>query len=161
MSAEASFTFSGEMPLAIEFTTDRNVVVLTDKALRACDINGKVRSELNTGKGTSVAFDVGDRGAVLAQETDPVTGLYRVLAVDKRGAVLYDGAFDSDVLAVAMGNDEIFFLTPDHVCRVDTDTGEVTKQQVSEGATDIFCVGDGQVRVCYTAKAEMIFFKQS
>ena len=153
-----SFAFEQETPLSVGFTNNRHLTVLTDKALRFSDLDGEIESEtiLN---GTPIAFTVSSEGAALVMETERIDATHRVLVLDKRGDLLYDGTFDRDVSAVALGEDEAFLLAGNEVVRIDVDEQQQTVKPVENGATGLFWVDGSQVRVVYPAKVEYLSFE--
>ncbi|MBE6703152.1 MAG: hypothetical protein E7585_07065 [Ruminococcaceae bacterium] len=159
-NAEVSHLFQNEIPLSVGFTGNRNVMVLTNKAVRCCDTDQEIRMEMPT-NGTPVGFTVNDYGALLVLETDKITGTHRVLAFEKKGDVLYDGSLDADIHALALGDEELFLLTKDQVIRLDANSGESTAKAIGEGAIGLFVVDDRQVRICYPAKADILLFENT
>jgi hypothetical protein len=151
-------SFEQEVPLSVGFTNNRHLTVLTDTALRSCDLDGKIENETVL-DGTPISFTVGSEGAALVLETEKIDATHRVLVLDKRGALLYDGSFDRDVSTVAIGEDEAFLLSGNEVVRIDVDKQQQTAKAVENGATGLFVVDGGQVRVAYPAKVEYLSFK--
>ncbi|MBE6691562.1 MAG: hypothetical protein E7590_09870 [Ruminococcaceae bacterium] len=157
---DVTMTFAGEIPLSVSFTNNRYAAVLTNKMLRCCDMNGELECEIAQ-SGAPVAFTANENGALLVTETDKISGTYRVLALDKRGDTVYDGEMNTDIHAVALGDEELFLLTKDQVLRIDPDDGDAIAKTVEEGANGLFVTDAGGVRVCYPAKAEYLFFEKT
>lgn len=153
-----SFAWEQEIPLSVGFTNNRHLMILTDKALRSCDIDGKIENETAL-DGTPIAFTVGSEGAALVLETEKIDAIHRVFVLDKRGDLLYDGSFDRDVSAVAIGEDEAFLLAGGEVVRIDIDKQLQTAKAVENGATGLFVVNGGEIRVVYPAKVEYLSFE--
>ena len=153
-----SLSFEQELPLSIGFTNNRHLTVLTDKALRSCDLDGEIEAQTPL-DGTPIAFTVNDEGAALVLETERIDATHRVIVLDKRGAPLYDGTLDRDVSAVALGTDEVFLLAGNQALRIDIDKQQQTAIAVESGATGLFAVDSGRIRVVYPAKVEYLSFE--
>lgn len=158
--SEAAFSlyFKEEFPLAVGFTNNRNIMVLTDKTLRCCNSGGKMYTELPV-EDTPVALDINEEGILLALETDDLNAGHRVLALDKKGNTVYDATFDRDITSLKMGEDELFLLSGSEVVRVQIKTTERAVLTVEEGAVDLFIVDRGSVRIVYAAKTEYLTFE--
>ena len=154
---ESRTTFTGEIPLALQFTDNKNYAVLTDTALRCMDVNGKIRSEKHY-VGDVVGFIANENGALLAIETDAIGAQNRVLSLDDNGDVTYDALFVGDIRALELGEKEIFLLSEVGVTHIRTETDIAVTLAVEEGATDLFAVEQGEIRVVYPAKAEYLTF---
>lgn len=156
--ARATVCLDNEMPLAMGFTNNKNLVILTDRNLRACELDGDTKTtvELN---GVPVGFSVDANGALLAIETDSVVPTNRLVALSRKGKITYDKGFEGDVNALAMGNDEIFLLSGSKVIRIDCDDEASESVTVLAGATDIFVVDDHQIRIVYPAMAQYVNFE--
>ena len=84
---------------------------------------------------------------------------HRILVLNKRGDLRYDGSFDKDVSAVALGEDEVFLLTGNEAVRIDIEKQHQTAVAIESGATGLFAVDEGQIRVVYPAKVEYRSFE--
>ena len=156
--AELTQHFREEFPLAVDFTGNRNLMVLTDRTLRCLNTEGKVHAEL-AADGKTVAYTANENGALLVLETDGITATNRVIVWNKKGSTLYDSAFTGDITAVALGKKECFLLSGERAVHIDADSDTQTELPVSAGATDLYIVDDGAVRVVYPAKTEYYAFK--
>ena len=156
---DQSLSWAEEIPLSVGFTNNRHLMILTDKAMRFCDLDGRIESETVL-DGMPIAYAVGGEGAALVLETEKINATHRVLVLDKRGELLYDGSFDRDVSAVALGKEEVFLLTGNEAVRIDIDKQQQqTAITIENGATGLFAVDDGQIRVVYPAKVEYLSFE--
>lgn len=155
--AELSLVLQEEFPLSVGFTGNKNMMVFTDKALRCCNADGKMHTELML-EGAPAAFVTNGNGALLALETDALTATHRVIALDKKGNTVYDGIFTGDITAAALGENELFLLSGERAVRVDVKNAEMTEITVTAGATDLYIVDECAVRVVYPAKTEYYIF---
>ena len=153
-----SLTFEQELPLSVGFTNNRHLTVLTDKALRSCDLDGEIEAQTPL-DGTPIVFTANNEGTALVLETERIDATHRVIVLDKRGALLYDGTLDRDVSAVTLGADEVFLLVGNEVLRIDMDKQQQTAIAVESGATGLFTVDSGRIRVVYPAKVEYFSFE--
>lgn len=153
-----SLAYEQEIPLSLGFTNNRHLTILTNKALRSCDLDGKIESETFL-DGAPIAFDVNSEGSALVMETEKIDATHRVLVLDKRGELLYDGSFDRDVSTVALGKKEVFLLAGSEAVRIDIDKQQQTAIAIENGATELFVVDGGQIRVVYPAKVEYFSFE--
>ena len=154
---EARTSFVNEIPLALYFTDNKNYAVLTDSALRCMDVNGKIRAEEHY-VGDVAGFIANENGALLAVEVDAIGAQNRILAMDSDGDVIYDSIFVGDARALALGAKEIFLLSEVGVTRIETENDTLATMGVEEGATDLFVLEQGKIRVVYPAKAEYLAF---
>lgn len=154
----ATLTLEGEMPLSIGFTNNKNAAVLTDKALRVCRLDGTVREE-HAYTGDVAAFCYGDEGVTLVTKRNGTDAMHDVLMLGEKGKVLYSGEHSGDVLALAMGKEEIFILQSDRVTRLDIKKEARTDKMIERGATGLIFVDEHAVRVIYPAKAEHVSFE--
>ncbi len=152
-----SLRFDGEFPLSVGFTNNKSLMILTDRTLRCCNTEGKMYAELLT-EGIPKTFSVNENGALLVTETDALSATHRVLVLDKKGDTALDSVFTGEIVAAALGEDELFLLSGERAVRVDVDTAEQTEQVIAAGATDLYIVDDGAVRIVYPAKAEYLAF---
>ncbi len=155
---EGSCVFENEVPMAVSFIGNRHYTVFTASALRCLDLDGEVRNTVALQGATPVGFAANKHGVLIALETDAINATHRILALDKKGNILYDGTYDRDVTAVEMGKKEIFLLSEGTVTRIDTDDGASTSSEIETGATGMYRVDDGAVRVVYPAKAVYVAF---
>ena len=155
---QISLAFEGEIPLSVDFTNNKNIFVLTDKALRCYEINGDISAELFS-DGEPVAYTVNNDGAALVLETDKIAATHRVVVFDKKGEQVYDGEFDRDVTAISLYEEEIYLLAGTDVVCIDARNQKQSVIAVESGATDLFAVDAGQIRVVYPAKAVYLQFK--
>ena len=156
---ELSLGFQNEFPLSVAFTGNKYFAIFTNRALRCCHLDGDIKAEVAL-NGNPVGLDVNSNGILLALETDEISAAHRILALDAKGNTLYDGSHEGDITALKMGERELFWLSGDRAVRLDTDTKKVTERSIEQGATDMFCVGDGQLRLVYPAKVEYLVFEE-
>ena len=150
--------FAGEFPLSVGFTSGRTFAVLTDRGVRCYGTDGKLYNEILLDR-VPTTFEINENGVLLTLQTDEFTATYRVLALDKRGNAVYDGNVQGNVTTAVLGEKEIFLLLGERVLRVDVASAAMTEQTVGAGATDLYIVQNGAVRVIYPAKAEYLSFK--
>lgn len=155
--AELTRYYKEEFPLAVDFTDNRNLMLLTDRNLRCLTIDGKSNAELAL-EGKTIAYTANENGALLVLETDNITAANRLIVWNKRGNTQYDNAFVGNVTSIALGDKEFFLLSGERVIHVDTDRAGQTELTASEGATALYIVDDGAVRVVYPAKTEYLAF---
>ena len=158
-SVAYSCELENEMPLALGLA-DGTLMLLTDKALHACDTDGSVKNSV-TLEGALVNFAFGREGAVLVSETDAVTATHRVVALNGDGVLVYDDVYNGDVYAVEVVDEALLLLCKNAVVRIPTDGSAVQTVAVEAGATDILSVGERGLRVIYPAKAVFVDFEDS
>ena len=159
-NAALSVRFDGEFPLAVGFTSNKNLALLTDGALRCCNIEGKVLASVPT-VGVPIAVDINENGVLLVLETDEFSAAHRVIALDKKGDTVCDEIFEGEVRSAALGDGELFLLSRESAVRISTDTGKRTALPTGSEATGLYIVDDGKLRVVYPAKAEFLSFERS
>ena len=149
----------GEMPLFVDFTDNRNLAVLTDSALRVCNLDGKWRNEIDL-DGVPVQIECNENGCVLALSTDALSAKVGVLVLDKKGNIRYDGELVGDVLAVSLGKRHAFLLTRGQVTDINVSEGTQAQYACGEGAEDLFALDDERLRVIYRGMAEYIYLNK-
>ena len=155
--ATLSLQFEEEFPLSIGFTNNRTLMILTDRTVRCCNMEGKLHAEYAL-EGTPTTVDINENGALLTLQTESLSATGRVLVLTKKGDIACDISFDGDIMGAALGKGEIFLLSGDRAVHVDVDTAEQTTAVVAAGATDLYIVDNGAVRIVYPAKAEYLAF---
>ncbi len=150
----ATVTFDGEMPLALDFTNNRNLSVLTDSALRVLARTGEERERVAL-DGTIVAFDSNEHGCVAVVELNDFTAEHRVVVLDKKGKLLTDTTVNGAVSAASMAERRAFLLSGDEVLAISGKNGEVVAQTCGEGAIGLFAVDSKRVRVSFVAEAKL------
>lgn len=158
-AADGAFVVENELPLAIG-CPDGSIVLLTDKALRVCDDDGDIENKIEY-TGTPVDFTVNGKGVSLVLETEAVTATNRVVVLDADGDTVYDGQHEGDVLAAAPGEQHVFLLCNGDVKCISIEKNTVESLPIEAGASDVFFVGKGAVRVIYPAKAVFVHFENS
>lgn len=148
----------GEFPLSVGFVSGKTMAVLTDGAVRFYGIDGKLNNEIKLDR-APITFSINENGVLLTLLTDELTATHRVLCLNKRGGVAYDGSVRGHITAATPGEDEIFLLSGARVIRLDVRSGEQTEQAVDAGAIGLYIVDSGALRIVYPAKAEYLSFK--
>lgn len=143
----------GENALALSFTDDRHVALLTDRALRVYGTDGKITQEIALEEGVPAAFAANDGGCVLAVRKDAFSAFYRVIVLNKKGKITYDENYTGDIGAVALCEGHAFLLEGETVARVTLKDGQIAKGAIAPGATGLFAIDGARVRVIYAAEA--------
>ena len=147
-------TFEGEIPLALDFTNNRNLSVLTDGALRVLTLTGEER-EAVTLEGTLVSFDSNEHGCVAVTELDDFSATHRVVMLDKKGDLLADVTVNGAVRAVSVAERRAFVLCDDEILAISGKSGEITTQNCGQGAIGLFAVDSKRVRVSFAGEAKL------
>lgn len=147
-------TFDGEMPLALDFTNNRNLSVLTDGALRVLTLSGDEREKVAL-DGTVIAFDSNEHGCVAVTELNDFTAEHRIVALDKKGKLLTDKALSGEVSAVSMAERRVFLLSSDEILAISGKNGEIVTQHCGKGAIGLFAVDGKRVRVSFAGEAKL------
>ncbi len=152
-----SLELEEELPLALSFTSDRYIAVLTDRALRVCNLDGAWRNEISI-QGEPIAMDCTEQGCALALRIDALSAQNRVLVLDKKGNTLYNGTVTGDLTAVAMARENAFLLIGERVCCVLAERGECMERSCRTGAKGLVAVDGYRACVIYEGEAEYIYF---
>ncbi len=147
-------TFDGEMPLALDFTNNRHLSVLTDGALRVLTRTGEEREKVAL-DGTVVVFDSNEHGCVAVVELNDFTAEHRVVLLDKKGKLLTDITVNGAVSAASMAERRAFLLSGDEILAVSGKNGEVATKNCGKGAIGLFAVDAKRVRVSFAAEAKL------
>ena len=147
-------TFDGEMPLALDFTNNRNLSVLTDGALRVLTLKGEERAKVMF-EGSTVAFDSNEHGCAVVVDTNDFTAEHRVIVMDKKGKMLTDTTVNGAVSAVSMAERRAFLLSGSEVLAVSGKNGEVVAKECGNGAVGLFAVDGKRVRVAFAGEAKL------
>ncbi len=147
-------TFEGEMPLALDFTNNRNLSVLTDGALRVLTLTGEERESVAL-DGTVVAFDSNEHGCVAVIEMNDFTAEHRVVVLDKKGKLLTDTTVNGAVHSVSMAERRAFVLCNDEILAISGKNGEIVAKNCGKGAIGLFAVDSKRVRVSFAAEAKL------
>ena len=146
--------FENEQPVAVDFTNDRHIALLTDKALRVLDLDGDIKSEVCY-TGTPVAFDSNEDGCVLVIRTDAMQANNRVVLLDKKSKVCYDAMQQGDVTSLSMAAQRAFLLMNGRIVAISAEDGGVSTYACETGAAHVFAIDDGHVRVVYDGEARL------
>ncbi len=149
--------FENEMPLALDSTGDRTVL-LTDRALRALDEKGNTVTELAC-EGTLVDLVVNKHGTLLVLEVDAVTAANRLVFLDEDGVLMMDSTHMGDVRAAALSKTAVFLLGGGFATCISIKDQSVHSVQVDVQAQDILATQDRAARVIYPAKAVYVNFE--
>ena len=141
-----------ENALALAFTDDRHVALLTDRALRVYGTDGKTLQEIAL-EGAPAAFAANGDGCVLAVREDAFSALYRVIVLNKKGKITYNDNYTGDIGAVALCEGYAFLLEGETVARVTLKDGQIGKGAIAPGATGLFAIDGARVRVIYAGEA--------
>ena len=144
----------GEAPLAVDFTNNRNLSVLTDTALRVFSLSGEERN-CTAFSGAIVAFDSNEHGTAVILELDDFTATHRVIVMDKKGKLLTDTAISGAVSAVSVAERRAFLLANGEILAVSGRNGEIVSQKCDKGAVGLFAVDSKRVRVSYAGEAKL------
>lgn len=157
---EAAFSLSleGEMPLGVSFTDSKHIAVLTDNALRVCDLQGKWESETALEGAAPLAFAAGEDGFVLSLESDALFAKSRIFRFSKKGELLYDVTVDGKVSDVDLTKDYTFLFSGESVVRLDAEGNGAGVLTFPEGASSFFALDDERVRVVYAGEAQYLKF---
>ncbi len=150
----------GEMPLCVDFTDNRNLAVLTDSALRVCNLDGKWRNEITLGDDTALEMVCNENGCMLALSTDALAAKNTVLVLDKKGNILYRGELVGDIAAISLGKRHAFVLTQQKITDINVSEGTQTQYACRSGAEDLFALDDERLRVIYRGMAEYIYLNE-
>ncbi len=150
----------GEMPLCVDFTDNRNLAVLTDGALRVCNLDGKWKNEVALGDDTALQMECNENGCMLALSTDALSAQSTVLVLDKKGNILYRGEIVGDISAISLGKRHAFVLTQGQITDIDVNEGTQTQYFCRSGADDLVALDDERLRVVYRGMAEYIYLNE-
>ncbi len=159
-ATEPTFTarLEGEMPLALDFTDSRHLTVLTDKAVRSCNMDGKWRHSVSLGGATPLRMECSENGVMLALLNDALTAENRILVLDKKGNMCCDITLTGDITAISLAKERAFVLTKGEVAVIDVDDGTLQYLTCEVGATDLFALDDERLRVIYRGEAVYLYF---
>ncbi len=151
--------FEGEMPLALDFTDNRHLAVLSDAALRVCNADGKMKNEVNIADETPLRMVCNENGCMLALSGDAFAAENRILVLDKRGGDVYDGLLTGDITAIALAEKRAFLLLQDEVVGISLKNADTASAPCKSGAADILALDDEHLRVIYRGEAVYLDFK--
>ncbi len=149
-----------ELALALSFTDNRHMALLTDAAVRVLDLDGEWKDEARFEGSVPVAYDFNESGALLCVQSDALNAENRVIVLDKRGALRYELQVNGDVRAAALSEDKAVLLKGDAVCSIAADGGSLKETTIQAGASDIFATDGAHLRVIYPDKAVYLHFDE-
>lgn len=154
-----SFTVSlmGELPVALDFTGNRALSVLTDAGLRVYSTEGTLRGEVAFA-GRLVDYCANEQGCAVVLEQNTLVPHSRVILLDKRGKLRYDGVLEQRVTALSLAGDSAMLLSGEQIFAVDEKQG-VRSIACEKGATSLLALDEDRVRAIYPGKAMLYIFE--
>ena len=146
--------FDGEMPLAIDFTNNRHLSVLTDGALRVVGLDGSEKRSVAL-DASIVAFESNENGCVALVRTDELTAEHRVVVLGKKGQLLVNDKLHGAVSDVVYSEEYVFILSGDRLLTLSVKNGELSEIDCGEGATGLVAVDAKRVRVAYAGEVRL------
>lgn len=157
-SPESSAVLSGEVPLALSFTDNKHLAVLTDQALHFASSDLEWDASYDIGDRAVIDFAVNADGVALVLEENAQRAEQKVIAFDEDGKCFFEKTLTGNIKAVDLKEKRVFVLADDRVACYDTKEESEIIYTLTEPARDLFVIGSGGVRVIYQAKAEYIDF---
>ncbi len=147
-----------EPVLAVDFTDNRHLAVLGAGSLRVMDLDGEWERALAFDGTALCDFDVNENGCALVLCTDPLRRESRVVICDKKGNILYDGMQSGDISDISLANESVFFLCGTQAVRFAWESAARDEIECPDGASEIFAVNEGALRVIYAGEARYVEF---
>ena len=153
-------SLAGELSLALSFTDNRHIALLTDKALRVLDLDGEWKDEVLLEGARPIAYDFSEEGVLLCAQSDALNAESRVIVLDKKGALQYERSASGDIYAASLSDDKVLLLKSDAICSISADGAMLREAAIEAGAVDMFAVDGEHLRVVYPDKAVYLHFDE-
>ena len=132
--------------------------LITPRAGYVLDLDGQQENVIDFGTATLIGFDLNENGCAFLLDTDSVHTQSRLLFCDKRGGVLCDRSFDSNLTDVALAGKRVYLLGAEALLQVSPEKEQPDVLAVTAGAEGILLTKEGQLRLVYAGAAEYVEF---
>lgn len=149
-----SETVLAGFPLAMGYTAENKLAVITDEAVFALSTKGKLYGSVNFEGGLPTAYSIDENGVAVSLETDRLQAMHRVLVLSKKGSVEADFVTEYAIKALSQSDHTVWLLGSDRaVCAARNGGETVATTDASADAVGIVALHDRAARVLYPAEA--------
>ena len=144
----------GEFPLACGFLENDRIAVITDSSIHIYNKNLEEIQNHSYSKKSVRGFHISSEGVAVSTV---YASQNEVIAFDKFGNLLYNGAVTYNVTEVGVYDEFVFLKVENGVIRLTAQSGQ--KERLPSGDGKMLLYNEKTVLVCGEAKAEYLVFK--
>ncbi len=145
---------------ASEFTASNRLAVMGDDRLFYVSSNGEILQTHEFAGLIPVSVDFSSDGMTVSLQESEISEKNHIIVFDKGGKMLYNNDVPVKVEEIRRSGDVVYLKTLDGILRLDTHTGEFFETKCYTSQHRILAVGQNEVLLCASQKAEYIRFSK-
>lgn len=149
---------SSSMALSCAFTDSEMLAVLCSDGIYYISSSGNVELVQDL-RGTELSHAVLDsNGVAVCIASSTISEKNRIIVFDKSGKMLYNEIVTENVEELARYQRTIYYLSADHVNRLDVQSGEVLRVAHNTRQCQLLAINENEALLCSSQKADYISF---